>query len=403
MADSGPSLLFASYHAYLDHSSGAALATRDLFEHLTARGWRCRAVCGPELDYHGGREPAAVLREYQVPHHLERCAPPGVRYDLYHFVLNGVPVTQYRPDGFVPHRPAPRDQGVPFLDVVSRACERFRPDVVLTYGGLPFGEHLMRRVRRAGARVVFCLHNLAYGAPGLLRQADALWVPSEFARAAYRERVGVETTAAPWPWDHPRAVAAQSDGRFVTLVNPVPAKGGAWFARIAAETFRRRPEIPFLVVEGRGGTEWLGRALANQPGATNLCAMRATTRPREFYAQSRLVLVPSLCEETFGRVAAEALANGIPVLASRRGALPETLGGAGLLFDVPDRYTAPAGMSEAPTPEEVREWVAAIERAWDDPEWYCAHQARARDRARVWDPDRACEGAMDFFRAVAGR
>ncbi|HEY1190185.1 MAG TPA: glycosyltransferase [Gemmata sp.] len=402
MAEPNPRLLFASYHAYLDHSSGAALATRDLFEHLTARGWSCRSVCGPELDFHDGREPAAVLREYRIPYHLEQCAPPGGRYDLFHFMLNGVPVSQYRPDGFVPHRAATREEGVPFLDVVSRACEQFRPDLVLTYGGLPFAAHLMRRVRRAGARVVFCLHNLGYGDPALLRQADALWVPSEFARDAYRARVGVEAVAVPWPWDHTRAVPARTDGQFVTFVNPIPVKGVAWFARIVAETFRRRPEIPFLVVEGRGGTEWLGRVPIDLSGA-NLRAMRATPHPREFYARSRVVLVPSLCEETFGRVAAEALAGGVPVLASRRGALPETLGGAGFLFDIPDRYTDPMRMTDAPTAEEVRGWVEAIELLWDAPELLAAHQARARERAQAWAPDRACEGVTGFLRGLVGR
>ena len=40
------------------------------------------------------------------------------------------------------------------------------------------------------------------------------------------------------------------------------------------------------------------------------------------------MLVPSLWRESLGRVPMEAMANGIPVLASDRGALPETLGNA---------------------------------------------------------------------------
>jgi hypothetical protein len=78
-----PVLFFASYHAYLDHASGAALATRDLFEHLTARGWSCRVVCGPHLSYEDRRTPRAVLERHQIPHHIEWCAPP-----------NGVPLPE---------------------------------------------------------------------------------------------------------------------------------------------------------------------------------------------------------------------------------------------------------------------------------------------------------------------
>jgi glycosyltransferase involved in cell wall biosynthesis len=75
--------------------------------------------------------------------------------------------------------------------------------------------------------------------------------------------------------------------------------------------------------------------------------MANTPDPRDFYRVSRLVLMPSLWDESFGRVAAEALVNGLPVLASRRGALPEVLAQAGFLFDVPGRYSPPV----APRPQ----------------------------------------------------
>jgi glycosyltransferase involved in cell wall biosynthesis len=321
---------------------------------------------------------------------------------LYHYTLNGVPISQYRPETFEPRRPATQDEGVPFLDVVSRACARHRPDVVLTYGGLPFASHLMRRVQRAGARVVFCLHNLEYRDPTLLREADALWVPSVFAREAYRERIGVSAEAVPWPWDRARAVADRTDGRFVTFVNPIPAKGVAWFARIAAELSRRRSDVPFLVVEGRGGAGWFHRLPIDLSGVTTMRVMPSTPNPRAFYAQSRVVLVPSLCEETFGRVAAEALANGLPVLAANRGALPETLGGAGFVFDIPQKYTDPARMADVPMEDEVGRWVAVIEQLWADDAFYAEHRARAHERARTWDPNRLCAGAETFLRRVAG-
>lgn len=397
---SHPRLLFASYHAYLDHASGAALATRDLFEDLAAHGWACRVVCGPRLDYPGGRNPAAVLAGCGIPYYHEQCAPPGgVPYDLFHFTPGGVPVTQYRPATDDPTRPPTREEGIPFLDVVERACARFRPDVVLTYGGPPVGPHLIRRARRRGARVVFALHNLAYTDPALFREVDAVWVPSEFARRAYRERFGIEAEAVPWPWDRARSVAGRADGGSVTFVNPVPGKGAGWFARVAAELGRRRPDIEFLVVEGRGGVDGLRRLPADLSGLRNVRGMRSTPLPKKFYALSRAVLVPSLWEETFGRVAAEALTNGLPVLASSRGALPETLGGAGFVFDIPARYT-PEKL-DVPPAEEVGEWVAAIERLWDDERFYQEHRQRTLDRARAWEPDRLRPAVADFFHRVA--
>jgi glycosyltransferase involved in cell wall biosynthesis len=149
--------------------------------------------------------------------------------------------------------------------------------------------------------------------------------------------------------------------------------------------------------------DWLRRLPIDLSRVTTLHGMRSTPRPAEFYALSRAVLVPSLWEETYPRVACEALANGLPVLASRQGGIPEALGGAGLLFDIPGRYTDRARMAEVPTPGEVAGWVEAIERLWDDPAFYAQHRARALERAAAWEPDRLRPGVEAFFRRVAAR
>jgi glycosyltransferase involved in cell wall biosynthesis len=52
----------------------------------------------------------------------------------------------------------------------------------------------------------------------------------------------------------------------------------------------------------------------------------------EIYQGAEIFVLPSLME-TFGHTLVEAMACGIPVAASRRTAVPEILGGAGLLFD----------------------------------------------------------------------
>jgi glycosyltransferase involved in cell wall biosynthesis len=111
------------------------------------------------------------------------------------------------------------------------------------------------------------------------------------------------------------------------------------------------------------------------------------------------LLAPSLVRETFGRVASEAMANGIPVLASDRGALPETLGDSGFLFTLPDRCQSDSG--EVPTPREVAPWVATIERLWDDPAWAEVQGSRALESARRWDPDIVAGRYLAFFESVA--
>jgi glycosyltransferase involved in cell wall biosynthesis len=68
------------------------------------------------------------------------------------------------------------------------------------------------------------------------------------------------------------------------------------------------------------------------------------------YAGASLLVLPSL-EEGFGLPALEAMACGTPVVAGRRGALPELVGDAGCLVD----------------PEDERELAAAVGRLLSDP------------------------------------
>ena len=65
-------LLFASIHSYLDPSSGAALATRELLELLATRGWDCRSLTCGVLDYQNETPLEHVLAAVDRP--TERAA-----------------------------------------------------------------------------------------------------------------------------------------------------------------------------------------------------------------------------------------------------------------------------------------------------------------------------------------
>jgi glycosyltransferase involved in cell wall biosynthesis len=238
--------------------------------------------------------------------------------------------------------------------------------------------------RERGIAVAFGLHNFSYGDRRLFEHVDYTFVPSEFAARFYAERVGVSCHVLPYAIDWSRVEIQSPSLQYVTFVNPQPAKGVFVFARIAEEIARRRPDIALLVVEGRGGVSWLEQTGLDLSWAKNLHAMDNTHDPRDFYRVSKLLLVPSLWNESFGLVAAEAMLNRIPVLASNRGALPEVMGDAGFLFEIPERYQPDTGL--VPTAAEVSRWVETIIRLWDDEAFYRQHSARAFAHAQRWRP-----------------
>lgn len=114
-------------------------------------------------------------------------------------------------------------------------------------------------------------------------------------------------------------------------------------------------------------------------------AAPAVPRPADYFALTRILLVPSVWEEPFGRVAAEAMINAIPPIVSNRGSLPDVVGGdfsgggGGRVLALPDWMTFKT--KRLPTEQEVEPWYEAVCGLWDDSVLYQSVATRARQLA----------------------
>ena len=186
-------LLFASIHSYLDPSSGAALATRELLELLAARGWDCRALTCGVLDYQNETPLEDVLASIERPtSRVGAALSRGGEAEVFDLELDGVRLTLL-PTAYsrAERAPSAREAGL-FLDLADQVLDRFRPEVLLTYGGHPVSRELMHRARAKGTAVVFHLHNFGYNDRRGLEDVDAFIFPSIFAtslRAVDRRRI----------------------------------------------------------------------------------------------------------------------------------------------------------------------------------------------------------------------
>jgi glycosyltransferase involved in cell wall biosynthesis len=160
-------------------------------------------------------------------------------------------------------------------------------------------------------------------------------------------------------------------GEAATLVNLNPDKGGELFWQIAAWA----PEWRFLGVRGA-----YGRQIEPPPRLRN-CEIADGVpghRMREHvYRRARVMLMPSLYE-SWGRVAVEAFASGIPVIAHPTPGLVESLGDAGIFAyrdDLDSWIQALAGL------RDPQVWARASRRA----------KARSRELSAAPDLDLWCE------------
>ena len=86
--------------------------------------------------------------------------------------------------------------------------------------------------------------------------------------------------------------------------------------------------------------------------------------------------MPSLWWENQPLVAIEAMINGIPVIGSDRGGIPQTLGAAGFCLPLPDQLTPATQI--VPTAKEVEPWFETIIRLWDEQSLYAEQSRLAR-------------------------
>ncbi len=396
-------VLFAARSCYLDDSNGAAIASRTLMRAMARRGLAVEALCGTMLDLRATPDPSRWLEgrgdafaEHGGTAWIVDVGGPRVETPRhFRLVTGGVPVTIHRGCDTRRRDPGPEERRE-FFDLLDGVLARFRPDVVISYGGL--GREILRHARRCGSATAFHLHSLAYTDARDFDGADAVLAPSRFAAEHYRAALGLSCIVIPNLVDLERVCVRRREPRYVTLVNPTSEKGGHAFARIAHHLGATRPDIPFLAVESRGTEHDLARCGLDLRTHGNVRLMGHTTDPKAFWRVTRICLVPSLVPETQGLVAVEAMVNGIPVVASDRGAMPETLGKAGLALPLPDRLIPPT--RELPTPDEVAPWVETIVRLWDDAGFSAEQSRLALAEARRWSPDVLEPRSEAFFREV---
>ena len=112
-----------------------------------------------------------------------------------------------------------------------------------------------------------------------------------------------------------------------------------------------------------------------------------------------MLLVPSL-EEAAGRVAAEALLNGIPVIASDCGGLPETLRGGGFVLPLPADLTPTTIVP--PLAHALEPWVDLIIQLMTDEAFYQRSADRATQAGRVYDQHALIAAYCSFFEEILG-
>jgi len=123
------------------------------------------------------------------------------------------------------------------------------------------------------------------------------------------------------------------DNTYITMINPVKEKGAATVFSIIS----RMREKQFLLVEGWRKFKDLRY---NFSQLNNVVCMPRQDDMRTVYQKTKILLIPSVWDETFGRVAIEAGISGIPSIAYDKGGLSEAVGKGGIMISANGNVSA---------------------------------------------------------------
>ena len=331
-------ILFVTTHAYLPQRvGGSQLSTHDLCVELSARGHRAAVLCDLQLqlplDWTRFRS-RVLARLTRRPYPCDRWRP----YQVY--------------------------RGYGATEGVGAVTRAFCPDVAVVQSGtaVPVVEALLAQ----NVRTILYFRDVEFEGLGGSIPCDPrlrFVANSRFTACRVRRAFGVDP-AVVQPLVRPAAYRTAVHGRHVLFVNPLAKKG----LHTAIELARLNPDIPFVFLESWPMTAGVLEALAGLlRELSNVTFRRATLDMAREYAQARILLVPSVWEEAWGRVVTEAHCSGIPVIASAIGGLPESVGPGGILV---------------PPGSPIGTWVEPLRAAWTSAARYAEYRRRACEHAR---------------------
>lgn len=372
-------ILLAQNMFHLPSHGGANKSNRLMVERLAARGHESHVVAPLT-----GRLP-----------HLDADELPGYLAARGGTVLHSTErVLVYRYAGVTVHG-VRRGRDLP--QTVGAVGRELEPDWMLVPSDDP-GQLVLSSALRVSERILYLVHTiqqLPFGprsfypsraATAMVGRVGALVSVSRAAQDYVHRWSGLESTVV-YPDVYSAADVRVPDPaaqRFVTLVNPCAYKGIDVFLALADAL----PDVPFLAVASWGTTDLDRAALAARP---NVEVRAATDDMDEVYGRTRVLLMPSLWDETFGYSSVEAMLRGIPVLAADVAGLREAKLGVEHLLPVNPIEQYPRAADARPEPQvpeqDARPWLATLRRVLADGDEYARLSARSRAAAQQFTAD----------------
>ncbi len=376
-------ILWAAPYCLHDSMSGAAIQMKLIYEQLVKRGYACRVISALIFDKKEGFDHFQAL---QIPQNKESEWLEFRDKEIHYSYLK---TKSSILDDMT------RAEEIKFYKKYIEAIIQFKPDILFIYGGGILELFLINECKRRNIKTVLHVPNgnyVNYHFPNVdLLLTDCQATADNYYKSNKMNMLPMGTFIEP----SKVLIDGQKENTFITFINPSPEKGAGIFLRIALMAKERRPEWKFLVVESRYTWEEVMKVYKYDPQTfTNVTFAKHTNTIKLVYGITKLLLVPSVWYEGFGRVAAEAIMNAIPVISSLSGGLPNAVNNGGMSIATPEQCHK--DYLYIPTEEEVQNWFEAMEEILDEKN-YANWEKIALEASKVHSLEKSTDTLISHF------
>jgi len=208
-----------------------------------------------------------------------------------------------------------------------------------------------------------------------------LYTASFFTRECFNKIINIDIPDIIFPSSSVERylIKEKQEQKYVSIINIHKFKGGELFLNLLINC----PDISFLCVITENGSDDLDKKIKNIINSRqNSLYLERTDNPIEIYKKTKIMLCPSIVDETFCRVVNESMLNGIPVLTTHAGNIKYLVGGTTPIMSF----------------DNAKEWETHIRILLDNPNIYETYSKLMIEQYKIHSEKIAIQQFIDVMK-----
>jgi len=382
-----PHLVFISPYCALDLKSGASQSVRGILQAMTSVDWKASSFTGNCQDTPNGLHDS--INKHSDKKQLLIAQDKLVKHHIYQFSNHQRALISAREENA-------------FYQGYCQFLDKVKPSHILTFGGLLSERLLSFEARRRSIKSLFYLANPNYQkAHDFFNHFDQVLTDSKATAELYRDKIpNIKVIGKFIDPDRIVSKTQAVEKKYVTFINPSPEKGVEVVLKIISQ-MQADKDIQFLIVESRGTWQKTIRHFGFDATSAKdqIRVIPFQSNMANIYAQTKVLLLPSLWHESGPRVAVEAILNDIPVIGFNSGGTPEIIGDTGCLLEKPE--VTKTDQYRLPKDYDVSEWVTHIRKLMRMPDAYEHQKTLIQNQKLKFDLNQRAKALSDLLLSIS--